>query len=122
MRGLSDRTLSPGANRELLHGTCLVTDAERYTAVAERLSPTQLATLVNDYYAAIFRVVQRFGGEISDTAGDSMVAVWASARPDAEARARAAQAAVAILGAVEEFNATHDPALRRTVEPDLLET
>ena len=25
-------------------------------------------------------------------------------------------------GAVEEFNATHDPALRRTVEPNLLET
>ncbi len=28
-----------GANRELLHGTCLVTDAEHYTSVAETLAP-----------------------------------------------------------------------------------
>jgi adenylate cyclase len=99
--------LAPGADRQLLHGTCLVTDAEHYTSVAERLSPAELASLVNDYYQAIFRVVQRHGGEISDTAGDSMVAAWASSRPDAGARLRAAQAALAILDAVDEFNRAH---------------
>jgi adenylate cyclase len=107
VRGLTEQTLSPGANRQLLHGTCLVTDAENYTAVAERLSPAQLGALVNDYYQAIFRIVQEYGGEVSDTAGDSMVAVWASSRPDAGARLRAAQASVAILGAVAEFNRAH---------------
>jgi adenylate cyclase len=107
VRGLALETLSPGANRQLLHGTCLVTDAERYTAVAERLPPTELAALVNDYYEAIFRVVREYGGEISDTAGDSMVAVWANSRPDAAARRRAAEASLAILTAVAEFNRTH---------------
>ena len=71
------------------------------------MSPAELAALVNDYYQAIFRVVQKYGGEISDTAGDSMIAVWASSRPDAAARLRAAQAALAILDAVEEFNRAH---------------
>jgi adenylate cyclase len=71
------------------------------------LPPTELAALVNDYYQAIFRVVQLHGGEISDTAGDSMVAAWASSRPDAGARLRAAQAALAILDAVDEFNRAH---------------
>jgi adenylate cyclase len=107
VRSLSEQTLSPGADRQLLHGTCLVTDAEHYTSVAERLPPEQLALLVNEYYQAIFRVVQAHGGEISDTAGDSMVAVWASSRPNADARLRAAQAAVAILAAVEGFNRAH---------------
>ncbi len=106
-RKLTEQTLAPGADRQLLHGTCLVTDAERYTSVAERLPPAELAVLVNDYYQAIFRVVQAHGGEISDTAGDSMVAAWASSRPDAGARLRAAQAALAILDAVEEFNRAH---------------
>jgi adenylate cyclase len=101
---LTDETLTPGADRQLLHGTCLVTDAESYTSVAERLPPADLAALVNDYYEAIFRVVKAHGGEISDTAGDSMVAVWASARPDASARLRAAEASLAILDAVAEFN------------------
>jgi adenylate cyclase len=109
-RRLMQQTVTIGAHRQLLHGTCLVTDAEHYTAVAERLSPTQLAGLMNDYYEAIFRVVQNYGGEISDTAGDSMVAVWASAQPDDAARLRAAQAALAILGAVNEFNRDHSHA------------
>jgi adenylate cyclase len=104
---LTDETLTRGADRQLLHGTCLVTDAENYTSVAERLAPAELAALVNDYYQAIFRVVKAHGGEISDTAGDSMVAVWASGRPDVAARLRAARASVAILDAVEEFNGAH---------------
>ena len=104
---LTDQTLTPGADSQLLHGTCLVTDAENYTSVSERLLPAQLAKLVNDYYQAIFRVVQAHGGEISDTAGDSMVAVWASGKPDAGVRLRAARASLAILDAVEEFNRAH---------------
>jgi adenylate cyclase len=107
VRGLTEQTLSPGANRQLLHGTCLVTDAENYTTVAERLSAAELATLMNDYYRAIFGVVQEHGGEISDTAGDSMVAIWASSRPDPASRRRAAEASLAILRAVEEFNQSH---------------
>jgi len=55
----------------------------------------------------IFRVVQAHGGEISDTAGDSMVAVWASGKPDAGARLRAARASLAILDAVDGFNRAH---------------
>ena len=106
-RRLTEQTLAPAADRQLLHGTCLVTDAEGYTSVAERLPPAELAVLVNDYYQTIFRVVQAHGGEISDMAGDSMVAVWASGRPDAGARLRAAHASLAILEAVEEFNRVH---------------
>jgi len=104
---LTEETLTAEANSQLLHGTCLVTDAENYTSVAERLPPAALAALVNDYYQAIFRVVQVHGGEISDTAGDSMVAVWASGRPDAGARLRAARASLAILDVVEQFNRAH---------------
>lgn len=106
-RRLTEQTLSPGADRQLLHGTCLVTDAENYTSVSERLPPDALAALMNDYYQAIFRVVQAYGGEISDTAGDSMVAVWASGRPNSRIRSRAAEAALAILDAVDEFNRGH---------------
>ena len=43
---------------QLLHGTCLVTDAEHYTSVSGTLAPVDLAALMNDYYQAIFRVVQ----------------------------------------------------------------
>ena len=106
-RRLSDQALSVGSNR-----AAVARDVPRHRCGAlhvgsETLSPVDLAALMNDYYRAIFRVVQLHGGEISDTAGDSMIAVWASVEPDARARLRAAQAALAILDAVEEFNRAH---------------
>lgn len=104
-RRLAEQSVSLGAGRELLHGTCLYSDAERYTTIAEVLSPSDLAVLMNDYYRELFRVVEQHGGQISDTAGDSMVAVWASARPDPGMRQRAADAATAMLDAVHAFNA-----------------
>ena len=92
------------ASRQLLHGTCLVTDAEQYTALAERLGPDPLAALMNDYYSVLFRVVEENGGEISDTAGDSMVAVWATAEPDPSVRERALRASVSMIERIDAFN------------------
>jgi adenylate cyclase len=111
-RRLADQKVQVGARSELLHGTCLVTDAEQYTAVAEALRPDELAALMNRYYAAIFGVVQAHGGEISDTAGDSMIAVWATVEPDAAARASATRAALAILDAIDDFNSQQPPSAR----------
>jgi len=101
---LAEQSTAIEAGRQLLHGTCLVTDAEQYTALAERLGPDPLAALMNDYYGVLFRIVQEYGGEISDTAGDSMVAVWATAEPNPDVQARALRASVAMIEAVEAFN------------------
>ena len=103
-RRLAEQTTSMEASRQLLHGTCLVTDAEQYTALAERLGPDPLAGLMNDYYSVLFRIVEEYGGEISDTAGDSMIAVWATAEPDPKVRERALHASVAIIERIEAFN------------------
>ena len=101
---LAEQSTAMEASRQLLHGTCLVTDAEQYTALAERLGPDALAALMNDYYGVLFRIVEEYGGEISDTAGDSMVAVWATAEPNPDVQARALRASVAMIEAVEAFN------------------
>ncbi len=103
-RRLAEQSTTMGSARQLLHGTCLFTDAEQYTSVSEALGPEQLAALMNDYYAVLFRIVEEFGGEISDTAGDSMVAIWAAARPDPAMRARALAAAIAMPEAIAAFN------------------
>lgn len=93
------------ANAELLHGTCMATDAEQYTRLAESLSPEDLAALMNAYYAAMFAEVEKCGGVVTDVVGDSMMAIWAVAKPDSEVRARACAGALAVAAAVERFNA-----------------
>jgi adenylate cyclase len=59
---------------------------------------------MNDYFGTMFRVVAKHGGFVSDTSGDSMVAVWTTASPDAAVRGNACAAAVELLQAVEAFN------------------
>jgi adenylate cyclase len=101
---LAEQSVTAATSRQLLHGSCLFTDAEEYTTVSEALRPEELAALMNDYYRVMFGVVERHGGLVSDTSGDSMVALWASARPDAGSRIHACRAALEIVEAVAEFN------------------
>lgn len=101
------RTLGDGvAHSRLVYGTCVATDAERYTAIAEGMDPVALARLMNDYYAAIFRPIEQFGGFVSDVVGDAALALWAARTPDSALRENACRAALAIAGAVREFNRT----------------
>jgi adenylate cyclase len=94
------------ANAELLYGSCLATDAEQYTRLAETLAPDALATLMNAYYATMFAEVEQCGGVVTDVVGDSMMAIWAVSQPDSETRARACAGALAVAAAVDRFNAS----------------
>jgi adenylate cyclase len=104
VRRLAEESVSLEADKQLVHGTCLFTDAEEYTTISEALHPDDLRKLMNEYYQVMFAAVTRHGGHISDTAGDSMVAVWTTAEPDAASRARACRAAGEILDALADFN------------------
>jgi adenylate cyclase len=101
---LTRESLRPGNDSTLLHGACLVTDADGFTKLAETMGPQALARLLNDYYAALFDAVRRHGGQVADVAGDSMVAVWTDVRPDAEVRRLACVAALEVKLAAEAFN------------------
>ena len=92
------------ANAQLLHGTCLATDGEQYTSLAETLTPDELAALMNDYYEVLFAEVEKAGGVVTDVVGDSMMAIWAAATPTSAMRARACHGALAIAAAVTRFN------------------
>ena len=99
------RSMGPiASNNRLVYGTCLATDAEQFTALAETVDPEQLNTLMNDYYAALFKPVEQHGGVVSDVVGDAMLAIWAASAPDAQLRHSACSAALAIMRAGDEFN------------------
>jgi adenylate cyclase len=105
VEALARESIATGASGRLLQGACLVTDADEYTALAETLAPDELAALLNDYYEVLFAAVSRHGGLVADVAGDSMVAVWAAARPSPDTRRHAMAAALEARAAVGVFNA-----------------
>jgi adenylate cyclase len=91
-----------------VYGICLMTDAERYTALCERLEPERLHALMNRYYEALFEPVIRRGGIISNIVGDSMLALWTTELPDRRSREQACLAALEIADAAERFNLAQD--------------
>jgi len=96
---------APGG--ELMHGTCLSTDAQQYTTLSEKMTPQQLSAFMNEYYEVIFRPVRQHEGIISDVVGDSVMALWASPVENLQQRKQALYAALAILDSVREFNRHH---------------
>ena len=97
---------SVAAEKRLVYGACLSTDAENYTALAERTDPQELARLMNRYFAVLFKPVTQRGGIVSDVVGDAMLAVWAASTSDEPLRRNACHAALDLVEAVEEFNRT----------------
>jgi adenylate cyclase len=102
---LAHDSFDAGASRELVHGTCLVSDAEQFTKLAESLDPESLHTLIQQYFAVLGACVERHGGFVADVSGDSMVAIWAASKPDTELRSSACRATLEALREIEAFNA-----------------
>lgn len=92
------------SSSRVVYGTCLMTDAQKYTALSEAMDPDELSSFMNQYYRVIFEPVKKNSGIVSDVIGDSMLALWATARPDAAARNLACCAALEIVQAVDQFN------------------
>lgn len=107
VRELAGGRFEPETHWDLVQGVCLYTDAEQYTALSERLSPTELHQLLNAYYAAIFAPIRRHGGFVSDVVGDAMLALWATRKPNGGPRRAACSAALELLESVTQFNSEH---------------
>jgi adenylate cyclase len=95
---------SPLEDRRSVFGVCLITDAQGYTSVAEKIPSDQLVDLINDYLEVVISEIRRRGGEVSDIKGDSVMAFWASREDDRDIRASACRALVDIHAAVEHWN------------------
>jgi adenylate cyclase len=89
---------------QLVYGACLATDVEKYTTLAETMSPRELGQLMNEYYAELFKPVERLGGVVNEVVGDAMLAIWAASSAQASVRSQACQAALEIQEALERFN------------------
>jgi adenylate cyclase len=103
-----------GASAETVYGVCLFTDAEHYTSLSETLGPKELGAFMNRYYETLFRPVKEHGGVVSNLAGDSMLAIWVSATPDAALRDKACLAAIDIHKEVSRLYDPSDPQQLKT--------
>lgn len=97
---LAEEGARSAARVEVVHGTCMATDAAQYTSLAETLAPADLGELMNAYYELLFAEVEATGGQVSDVVGDAMMAIWASSRTGRGTQEGACRAALEIDAAL----------------------
>jgi len=83
-------------------GTVLFADLRGYTAMAERLAPPYLASLLDDFFNILTQAAEKNGGKVYHTAGDSLMAGFGLKAADGGGAAPALAASRAML---ESFSA-----------------
>ncbi|MDX1528001.1 MAG: adenylate/guanylate cyclase domain-containing protein, partial [Gammaproteobacteria bacterium] len=71
----SDHEIRAG-DGEVREATILFTDLEGFTTISEGLTPVQLITTLNEYFAAVTEPIERNGGVINQFQGDAILATF----------------------------------------------
>ena len=94
------RLVLGGESREI---TVMFADVAGFTNFSEGRQPSELVTLMNEYFTALTDIVQRHGGTVDKFIGDAVMAFWNAPLEQADHAARACQAAREGLDAVDEL-------------------
>lgn len=90
----------------------LFADIVGFTAMSERLSPTQIAHLLNDFFEEMLQEIFAARGTLDKFIGDCIMAFFGAPEPQPDHAERAVAAAWGMLERLERLNATkfaHEP-------------
>ena len=86
------------------HGTILFVDIRGFTRLTELTPPGTLVEALNEYFAAMQRIIFRSGGTVERFGGDSILAYWGVVEQDPESAIRASRAALNMLSEIFRLN------------------
>jgi adenylate cyclase len=74
--------------------TIFFSDVQGFTSISEKLSPTQLTGLLNEYLTAMTDIIYQTGGTIDKYEGDAIIAFWNAPLEQADHAEQAVRAAL----------------------------
>ncbi|MFC1833223.1 adenylate/guanylate cyclase domain-containing protein [Thermodesulfobacteriota bacterium] len=90
-----------GEKREV---TLLMSDLRGFTALAERLEPTDVVALLNHYLSGMVDLIQESGGTIDEIIGDAILVLFGAPTAMPDAAQRAIRCALEMQKAMFEVN------------------
>lgn len=93
----------PPVEREI---SILFADIVGFTAMSERLSPPQIARLLNNFFEEMLQEVFGEGGTLDKFIGDCIMAFFGAPEPQPDHADRAVAAALGMLDRLDKLNAT----------------
>ena len=84
--------------------TILFSDIRRFTSLAEKLTPEQVVTILNDYFTRMINIVNQYEGMVDKLMGDSVMALFGAPISIGDEPLRAIQCALAMQQEGDRFN------------------
>jgi len=123
------RYVSPGVARQILanleqvqlggrhvEGTVMFADIVGFTHLSERLPPSEVAELLNEYFGYITRIATHHHGTIDKFIGDCAMVVFGVTEPDPDHPVHALQCALMLQRLVARLNADREMRRQPRVE------
>jgi class 3 adenylate cyclase/HAMP domain-containing protein len=82
----------------------LFIDIAGYTRLSEQMDPRQLNRLVQRYFSSFLEIIHDHHGDVNETAGDGLMAIFQADRSPAEHALNATRSALAIQRRAEDLN------------------
>lgn len=82
----------------------LFCDIRGFTAIAERLNPGQVVTLLNIYYTKMAEVIEKFNGVINEFTGDEIFVSFGAPVPISDPEISAVRCSIAMIEILKDIN------------------
>jgi len=96
----ADQAIQPGDGESRI-ASVVFTDIEGFSTESEKLSPQELATMLNEYFGAMSEVIDQYGGVITQYQGDLMLITFNAVSSDEDHAANAIKTALGIKEVAE---------------------
>jgi DNA-binding response OmpR family regulator len=108
-RVIEENPEAPGLEKRQEDLSVLFVDVSGYTNLSQRMAEEQITSLIERYFSHFLDCIQEEGGDITEMAGDGIMALFRSSDPQEHAR-HAARAALKILEVTHRLNREHPDA------------
>lgn len=105
-KSITEVSLGNNAEREM---TIMFSDIRAFTAISEKLSPSESFAFINEYLKKIAPIIRKHGGFIDKYMGDGIMALFPNHADDA------ILAAKSMMLALDEFNADNEKTNKPTI-------
>ncbi|MBR0717117.1 adenylate/guanylate cyclase domain-containing protein [Bradyrhizobium liaoningense] len=101
----------PALGGEMRNVTVFFSDLTGFSSISEKMTPTELVALMNEYLSEMTDIIESHGGYVDKYVGDSIVAVFGAPADDSDHAGHAVRAALQCRDRLDELNRSH-PAFR----------
>ena len=107
-RALTGSELGSESINQVTFSTCLATDMQGFSTIAEHLSPGELAVFLNDYFDTLAKPLSDHDVTVTEFRADAIMCAWTGDKSDVEIRRKPILASLQAADAIEDFKARHD--------------